>query len=140
LTPVNTWSVKLLGVLAGLGVLTGFLLSVNENVQALDDELVFQSVHTSGTRSASNPVILLLLVFNVFSFYLAVIMYTIIGWIQECLSGSVMKAFVTVFLIVLLAAVIYSPGRLQVLTWGGNVVFPALLVGWAIGDLFRPGL
>jgi hypothetical protein len=39
---------------------------------------------------------------------------------------------------VLLVTAVYDPGRVQVLLFGGNVVFLALLIGWALGDFFRP--
>lgn len=136
---VNTWSMTLIAVLLITGVITGFLLSVSEVVQSLDDELVFPSVRAHGHRTVSYPVALILMVFNLFSFYLAVGVYTIIGLIQGSLSKSVLSAFLATFFVVLLASVVYQPGSVQVLKFGGNVVFPAVLFGWAIGDMFRPG-
>ena len=139
LSVLSAWSTMLFVVLLVTGALTGFLLSVNETVQSLDDELIFQSVRSTGTRPASYPVGLILIIFNLFSFYLAAVIYALIGWIQESLSKSIMRAFLATFMIVLLASLVYTAGRMQVLIFGGNVVFPALLFGWAIGDLFRPG-
>ncbi len=63
----------------------------------------------------------------------------LIGVVQESVSKSVIKAFVATFVVILLASVIYLPGQSQVLLFGGNVVFPALLFGWAVGDMFRTG-
>jgi hypothetical protein len=136
---IGTWSTMLFAILLINGALTGFLLSVNETVQPLDDELVFQSVRASGSRAASYPVGLLLILFNFFSFYLAAAMYTLIGLVQESLSRSVLKAFVATFALVSLSALVYTTGSWQVLVFGGNVAFPAVLFGWAIGDMFRPG-
>lgn len=135
---VGTWSAMLVCMLLAIGVLGGFLLSVNETVQALDDEIVFQAVRSSGPRAASYPVVLFLIIFNLFSFYLAAAVYIVIGLVQESLSKSVMKALLATFCLVALASLIYWPGRIQVLLFGGNVMFPALLLGWAIGDMFRP--
>ena len=136
---VSTWSTMLFAVLLIAGALTGFLLSVNETVEPLDDELVFQVVRSPGPRRLGYPVGLILVLFNFFSFYLAVGVYVVIGLVQESTSKSVLKAFAAVFALALLASVLYAPGRSQVLVFGGNVVFPALLFGWAVGDMFRPG-
>ena len=83
---------------------------------------------------------MILLVFNLFNFYLAVGIYSVIGLIQESMSKSVLGAFAAVFMLVLLASIVYGADRSQVLLFGGNVVFPAVLFGWAIGDMFRPEL
>ena len=137
---VKSWSTTLLSVMLIDGVLIGFLLSVNETIQPLDDELVFQSVKAVGARHSSIPIGLILVVLNLFSFYLACGVYLLVSIVQESMSKSVVKAMVATFVLVGLASIIYQPGRLEVLIWGGNVAFPALLFGWAIGDMFRPGL
>lgn len=136
---VGTWSTMLFAVLMINGALVGFLLSVNETVHPLDDELVFQAVRAPGVRPASYPIGLILVLFNFLNFYLAAGVYLIIGLVQESVSKSVMRAFVATFGLILLTALVYAPGVSQVLLWGGNVAFPALLFGWAVGDMFRPG-
>jgi hypothetical protein len=139
LSLVSTWSTSLITVLLITGALTGFLLSVNESVEPLDDELIFQGVRTMGARNQNLPLGLILVGFNLFNFYSAVIMYTIIGVVQDSLSKSVYKSFVAAFGLVVVAAFVYTPGSDQVLLFGGNVAFLALLFGWGIGDMFRPG-
>ena len=136
---VGTWSTSLITVLLITGALTGFLLSVNESVDPLDDELVFQGVRTMGARNSNLPLGLILVGFNLFNFYSAVIMYTIIGLVQDSLSKSVYKSFVATFVLVVVATFVYTPGAEQVLLFGGNVAFLAVLFGWGIGDMFRPG-
>ena len=136
---VGTWSIMLFAVLSIVGVLAGFLLSVNESVELLDDALVFQAVRSPGPRRMSYPIGLILIIFNFFSFYLAVGIYALIGVVQESVSKSVIKAFAATFAVMLLASAVYLPGRSQVLLFGGNVAFPALLFGWAVGDMFRTG-
>ena len=136
---VSTWSASLITVLLITGTLTGFLLSVNESVDPLDDELVFQGIRTMGARHSNLPLGLILVGFNSFNFYSAVIMYTIIGLVQDSLSKSVYKSFVATFVLVVVATFVYTPGSDQVLLFGGNVAFLAVLFGWGIGDMFRPG-
>ena len=118
--------------------MAGFLLSVNEVVDPLDGELVFTSIRGSGRHAASYPIGLLLVIFNFFSFYAAVGMYVLIGLVQESVSKSVVKAFIGTFALVLFISLIFGVGWKQVLAFGGNLAFPAVLVGWAVGDIFRP--
>lgn len=136
---VDTWSTMLLVAMSGTGVLAGFLMSVSELIEPLDEELFFRSVRSSGTRSSSYPVGLLLILFNFFSFYLAAGMYLLIAVVQEGMSKSIAKVFAATALLMLLAALIYYPGTRQVLLFGGNVVFASMLFGWLVGDMFRPG-
>jgi tetratricopeptide (TPR) repeat protein len=135
ITLMDAWSRQLVVTLAAIGALSGFLLSVNEKVQRLDEELVFKSVHDSGI---SYPIALLLLVFSLFSFYMAVIVYVVIAIMQEALSRSVVVAFTATGALILISTLIYSSGHMQVLIFGGNVLFPTLMVGWMAGDIFRP--
>lgn len=136
---VGTWSTSLVVTLLITGALAGFLLSVNEAIEPLDQELVFQGVTRMGAKRANYPVGLVLMLFNLFSFYAAVVMYTVIGLVQDSLSKSVYKSFVAAFALVLLASLLYSPGSGQVLAFGGNVAFAGVLFGWGVGDMFRPG-
>lgn len=133
---VGTWSALLITVLLGMGAMTGFLLSITDSLRALDDELVFQTV--SSGRHMSYPIGLILVLVNLFNFYAAVGIYTLAGIIQDAISGSVMKAFVATACLLALIAALYPLGTREVLIWGGNLVFPALLVGWAVGDLVKP--
>lgn len=136
---VSTWSTMLIAVLMVTGGLTGFLLSVNDSVQPLDDELVFQAVPAPGSRPSSYPIGLILVLFNLFSFYVAVAVYAIMAMMQDRVSKSVVKSFVATFALVLIASVVYVRGGAQVFMFGGNIAFPAVLFGWAVGDMFRPG-
>ena len=136
---VDTWSTMLLAVLLIAGGLMGFILSVNETVAPLDDELVFQAVRSPGPHRVTYPIGLILILFNLLNFYLAVAIYAIMGLVQESASKSVIVAFIATFILTALAAIVYTPGGPQVLLFGGNVTFTAVLFGWAIGDMFRPG-
>lgn len=133
---VASWSVTLIIVLLGAGALAGFALSMTDGVRSLDGELVFQMV--SAGRRASYPIGLILVILNLFSFYVAAGIYLLAGMIQDGISKSVVKAFTATVCLLALIAVLYPPGSREVLIWGGNLVFPALLFGWAVGDMVRP--
>jgi len=136
---ISTWSSSMITVLVVDSLIIGILLSVNELVGRIDDELVFTVIQASGTRPVVYPIGLLLVVINMISFYAAAVIYLIAGAVQESLSKSVLKVFLATFILVVLMAIIYTPGWKQVLLYGGNLAFPIVLVGWVIGDTFRPG-
>ncbi len=133
---VASWSAMLIAVLLGAGALTGFVLSMTDGVRNLDEELVFQTV--SAGRRVSYPIGLILVILNLFSFYVAAGIYLLAGVVQDGISRSVMKAFVATVCLLALIGMLYPSGSSQVLVWGGNLVFPALLFGWAVGDMVRP--
>jgi tetratricopeptide (TPR) repeat protein len=133
---IGSWSGMLVATLLIDGVLIGFLLSVNEAVQSLDDELVFQGMRTPGARTY--PLGLILLAFNILSFYVAAAVYVLIGVVQETLSRSVLTGLIATFGLVALVSVIYEPGHMQVFLFGGTLTLPAVLIGWAMGDMLRP--
>ncbi len=133
---VGTWSPMLIFTLLAAGSLTGLLMSVTDNVRALDDELVFQAV--SAGRRVSYPIGLILVLLNIFAFYAAAGIYIVAALVQDSVSASVIKSFVATVCVLVLVGLIYPPGTREVLVWGGNLVFPALLFGWAVGDFIKP--
>jgi hypothetical protein len=140
MTFINRWSTQLITMMCLEGAIVGFFLAMTGVIRDLDDELVFQMVRGPGVRPASYPIGLILVLINFFSFYLAAVIYVIMGLVQESLSKSVIRALGAVFAITLALSIVYaSIGGTQVLFFGGNLVLPALLIGWAIGDMCRPG-
>ncbi len=133
---IGSWSGMLVTTLLGMGAVTGFLMSITEGFRSLDDELVFQTV-TSG-RHLTYPIGLILVLVNLFNFYAAVGIYVLAGIIQDAISASVMKAFVATGCLLAIIGILYPSGTREVLIWGGNLVFPAMLIGWAIGDVVKP--
>jgi len=136
LQPVSLWSWNLVGCMAGASAVMGILLAVNGLVNHPDEELLYE--HAGSTWSFI-PAGAMLSIFSLFFFAGAAVFYILVGLLQGSLSRSVLISFVAVAVVVLLSALTYSPAaRMQVLTFGGNVSFLSLLVGWYIGSLFRP--
>ncbi|MHB1458281.1 MAG: J domain-containing protein [Armatimonadota bacterium] len=135
---IDNWSSNLIISLFAIGILVGFLLSLHNKINPLDEELFFQGIKTPGAPAASYPIGLVLLIFNVINFYLAAAIYIVIGLAQDSISKSVFSALSAVVGCVVFCAILYPIGASQVLLFGGNVVFPGLLLGWMIGDMFRP--
>ena len=138
LAPISSWSVPLVVVMAMAGGMLGFTMAATAAIRRIDDELILPGTRASG--NAFLPLGLILIVVSVLSFYAAALLYTIIGLLQESLTPSMMRIFGAVMSVVLLLTAIYAPGRGQVLLFGGNVIFLSLLLGWALGDFFRPGV
>lgn len=133
--PIADWSWTLITVLLLTGLLLGFTLAATAAVRRIDDELILVG---SRTGSLFLPLGLVMITVSVFSFYAAALLYGIVGFLQESFTVSMARVFGVVVAVVLLLTALYDPGRGQVFLFGGNVVFLALLIGWAIGDFFRP--
>jgi len=140
LAPISTWSGPLLFVMVLCGLVLGATMAITGAVRRIDDELLLPG---SGMASSlkSGPVAplgLLLLVVSVVSFYAAATLYVIVAALQEIAMKSMLRVFAAVIVITLLLAAVYDPGHVQVLLFGGNVVFLAFAFGWFLGDFFRP--
>ncbi len=135
---ISTWSVNLIVSMFIIGALAGIILSLINKINPMDEELFFQGVKTPGRIPSSYPIGLLLLIFNIFSFYLAAIIYIVVGLTQDSISKSVFTVFTTVFVCSIICEIAYTPSSLQVIAYGGNVIFPGALCGWMLGDVFRP--
>ncbi len=123
-------------LMAAASCVVGMLLSIGGLLRSPDDELVYQS---SGGNWAIVPTGLILIVGSVIFFIGAAAFYIAVGLLQGSLSKSVLTVFAGVAGVVLLTSVVYLPGAShQVLFYGGNVSFFAMLVGWYIGYMFRP--
>jgi curved DNA-binding protein CbpA len=132
---VSLWSTNLIALMAAASCVVGMLLCMSGLLRHPDEELVFQS----GGNWAVVPTGLILLIGSGFFFVGAAVFYIVVGLLQGSLSKSVLTAFAGVAGIVLLTTVVYVPeAKHQVLLFGGNVSFLAMLFGWYIGSMFRP--
>ena len=134
------WSANLIFFLAADGALVGLLLSLNGLLGHPDDELMSQPVPLAVRRARSVPVGVAVMLLSVVFFYGAAAFYLLVAVVQEHASSSVMRVLGAVVGIVLLAAVMYAPARPEVLLFGGNVVFPAMVGGWYLGQFMKPGV
>jgi hypothetical protein len=134
---ISSWTAPILWAMILAGGILGATLTLMGAIRPLDEELVFPSLMRD--RSTGVPLGLLLLLTGGLFFYLAVAVYLLIGALQESVSASVLRVFVTTFVVVCCLAVLVplEAGR-QILLLGGNVVFISMVVGWMLGDFFRP--
>lgn len=137
LAVVSTWNAKLVFVMILEGFLAGFVLSLGGMVNNLEDSLIFRGLSVSKTGGRV-PTGLVLVILNFLNFYLAAFVYAIMGLLQESFSVSVLRAFAVTVIIAVGVAAAGSSASGQVLLFGGNVVFPFMLLGWRVGDSMRP--
>jgi curved DNA-binding protein CbpA len=134
--PISNWSAPMLWVMVLDGAIVGAVFSLTGMVRRMDEELIFPSLPRGG---ATVPIGLLLFITGALFFYLAVLVYVIIAAMQDSFSSSVLKLlFATLSLVCVIALMVPAEATRQVLLFGGNVVFLSMLVGWLLGDLFRP--
>jgi curved DNA-binding protein CbpA len=134
---ISQWTAPMLWVMVLDGALIGAVLSLTGLVRRMDEELIFPSLSRGG--SAGVPIGLILFVTGALFFYLAGIIYVLIAVMQDSFSASVLKLLcATLSLVCAVALLVPAEATRQVLLFGGNVVFVAMMIGWVVGDLFRP--
>lgn len=135
LSLVSTWNETVLLILALSGALLGATMTITGAIRRIDDELILGGSSRGGRSFV--PMGLIMVILSVFSFYLAAVIYTAYSASQDALTASMKRVFVAVLAVVGALAAVYAPGHLQVLLWGGNIVFIAFVIGWLLGDFFR---
>lgn len=135
---VSHWNGTITTLLASCGFVLGATMTVTGAIRRIDDELILSGVAARGGTFL--PLGLILVVLSVINFYFAAIVYAIITALQESFTSSMMRVFGVVVGTVALLALAYTPDHLQVLIFGGNVVFVTFVIGWLLGDFFRPDM
>lgn len=136
LTVVSSWNATIVTLLSLSGALLGATMTITGVIRRIDDELILSGV--GGRGVAYVPMGLVIIVLSVFNFYVAAAIYAVTSLLQESLTRTMQRVFVAVVAVVGLLALSYEPGHFQVLLWGGNIVFLAFVIGWLLGDFFRP--
>jgi curved DNA-binding protein CbpA len=117
------------GFIAGLiGRLSGMLRSAR---------LELMTPPPSNRQRSAVPMGLILVMMSLVCFWLAGLVYVIVAAAQEAASSSIITAFAVCSVVVALYALLVTGVWLPVLLLGGNLVFPAFVGGWALGDSNR---
>ncbi|NLH98828.1 MAG: DnaJ domain-containing protein [Chthonomonadales bacterium] len=123
---VNILGLPIAGALAGaFASLTGWLRPARS-------ELMVAPV--SARSRPTVPIGAILVMMSVVCFWLAGVMYVFAAASQEALSRSIIIAFGVSAAIVAVFAVFNPLAWLPVVLLGGNLVFPAFVGAWALGD------
>jgi len=133
--PFAGFSLNLIIALSLAGLLLGFFSGCSRFLRPHDEELIFA---LSWVGKGYMPLGLILFLFSLASFWGSLVLYVILSALQEHASSSVWKAYGFSFLCVLVMAICLPTIWKSVILWGGNFAFPLFLLGWLIGDVFRP--
>jgi curved DNA-binding protein CbpA len=117
------------------GGVCGFLMAVNGWLAPIRDELA--PAGTNRARRSAVPLGAILAGCALLSFYAAFLIYMLIGFAQEAVSRSILRAFAAGFAVAAMFALLGQPNAVNLLLFGGNLAFLGFLAGWAAGDMFR---
>jgi tetratricopeptide (TPR) repeat protein len=135
---VSTWNTQLFWMLIACGMLSGVTLALSGCVNRIDEELIL----VGSGRTVSAPLGLVLIVLALINFWAGAAIYAAVSSFQESFTRSLKLVFLVTAFIVLGMTLAYSTTYFkawsEVLIWGGNVVFLSLIIGWLLGDVFRP--
>lgn len=123
------------------GAMLGFLIAlyggqrpISELLEETDPSKPVNSV----SRGAWIPVI------SLFWYYASFLYFLHFSMKQKSIFFSVLKQYGATLALLILFAALYHPNHLthmtastQTMLWGGNVLFPASLLGWLLGDMIR---
>jgi tetratricopeptide (TPR) repeat protein len=123
------------------GLFAGVLLAFYGGMRPVSEELVRHEGKKSG-RSGPISLVMLLGLFSVVFFYMSAAVYIGVGLIYSNFSRSLLRAYLATGALVALFSYVASDanarfGYIPVAIFVGNVLFPAVLVGWSIGDSIR---
>ena len=133
---VSSWNATIMTIMFVCGLLLGATMTITSTIRRIDDELILSGTGSRGGTFV--PLGLLLVVVSVINFWVGALLYAGATSIQESFTPTMRRVFAAVATVVVLLAVVYTPDHLQVLFFGGNVVFLAFVIGWLLGDFFRP--
>jgi curved DNA-binding protein CbpA len=122
------------------GIIAGILLAFYGAMRPISEELLTRRA-LPDNRESPVSLGLLLTAFAAVWFYASLLVYIGIAIAQNRVSLSVLRVYgVTLFLTALFAA-LYRPiganSTVQALVFAGNLLFPSVLFGWAVGDVLR---
>jgi len=123
------------GVFLGLptaGAIAGWACSYAGLLRPARGELLVTTSSRSGRSVVPMGVILVIL--SLACFWLAAVLYAALAATQEALSRSILIAFALSASLVGIFACMAPHAWGPILGFGGNMVFPAMVAGWALAD------
>jgi curved DNA-binding protein CbpA len=129
------WNGMTLFALSFSGFMGGLLMSVNGFLHSAREEL---SLRAAGrARRFTISLGAALIGFSLVWFYASLSLYLLIGYLQETTSRSVLRAFSASFSLVALFMLARPDSAVNLLLFGGNLIFVAFVLGWMLGDTFQ---
>jgi curved DNA-binding protein CbpA len=132
-------SFNLFAALAVNGAMSGALLAFHGGMRPFPEELMAADAPDGRTPVALG---LVLTVFAILSFYASLLVYFGIAFARNRFSASILRVFGVALFQILLYSLLYRPDKaefamVQTAIFAGNILFPTMLFGWAVGDSIR---
>ncbi len=133
---VEHWTFAHLIFMGASGFISGMVLAAAGWLGQMEHEVLFPYVTLFGRNIR---LWLMLLLTGILSFPLTLGAYAFFCRLQQAPSRSVLALLgLSVFLTLGFALLAPDSAAMETVFYGGNIVFTTMLVGWFIGDLFRP--
>lgn len=126
------WTPWLMFSLPTAGAVAGWTASYAGILRPARTELLVTTSSRQGRSVVPMGVILVIL--SVACFWLAAVLYAVVAATQEALSRSILLAFAVSACVVAMFAGVAPDSSGPILGFGGNMVFPAFVAGWALAD------
>ena len=122
--------------MSAAGALMGATMTITGMIRRIEDDLILTG--STGPRSA--PFGILVIGIGALFFWAAALVHIAVAVVQEALTPSLLKLYGTVAILTGLFAMVWTAdsGPQHTLLLGGNVIFVSFVVGWLLGDFFRP--
>ena len=133
---VFSWSWPYVACMSAAGALMGATMTITGMIRRIEDDLILTG--STGPRSA--PFGILVIGIGALFFWAAALVHIAVAVVQEALTPSLLKLYGTVAILTGLFAMVWTAdsGPQHTLLLGGNVIFVSFVVGWLLGDFFRP--
>ncbi len=122
------------------GICAGGLMALYAGLRPLKEELFRREQRPDGQPITAN-VGSVLIISSLLWFYASLLLYIGIAAPRGRLSSSVIRIYGCVIVLTILSALIYQTKDgatgLSIAALSGNILFPACVLGWALGDSFR---
>lgn len=136
---VSSWSWPFVFSLLAAGALLGSAMTITGMIRRIEDDLILTS-NSGGAKSP--PIGIVIVLVGLVFFWIAAALHLAIALIQESLTPSLLKLYGAIAFMTALFAICWSMpstgGAGQTLLLGGNVIFAGFIIGWLLGDFFRP--
>ena len=132
---ISRWSMALVLLMLTAGMMSGALISLSGAVEPIAQVVWWP--HRQGVPQARLAVAGLLGVLGLFAFYAAAFLYLLIASTQNAFHRTLNRAVGVVVGLTLGFLLSYAPGREQVALFAPNLLWFAVLCGWAFGDSIR---
>jgi curved DNA-binding protein CbpA len=122
------------------GIVSGMLLAFYGRLRPVSEEL---TIRGNAGRAAKMPLLPLLMLFAIVWYYASLLVYVFAALSRSRFSASTVRIYGAVTALIALFTIMTAENQRGGIDWlaaaafSGNVLFPAAIAGWFLGDLIR---